>query len=48
VVQRWSYAPETWADLLKHCGFTDIDAYILETPDPEDVGTPMVRAQPPE
>jgi SAM-dependent methyltransferase len=42
---RWAHAPEWWADLLKRTGFTDIDATILTAPDPEDVGTLMVRAR---
>lgn len=46
-VLRWNHAPETWADLLKRNGFTDIDARVLEAPDPADVGTLMVRARVP-
>jgi len=46
-VLRWSYAPETWADMLKRNGFTDIEAHILEAPDPTDVGTLMMRARAP-
>jgi SAM-dependent methyltransferase len=47
-VLRWSYAPQTWADLLKRSGFTRIEASILDAPDPADVGTLIVRAQAPE
>lgn len=47
-VLRWNYPPETWRDLLKRNGFTDIDAHVLEAPDPQDVGTLMVRARVPE
>ncbi|WKX72116.1 bifunctional 2-polyprenyl-6-hydroxyphenol methylase/3-demethylubiquinol 3-O-methyltransferase UbiG [Streptomyces sp. XD-27] len=47
-VLRWNYAPETWADILKRNGFTQVDAHVLEAPDPADVGTLMVRAQAPE
>lgn len=47
-VLRWNYAPETWADLLKRAGFTNIDAHTLEAPDAQDVGTLMVRARVPE
>ncbi|MFE7122470.1 class I SAM-dependent methyltransferase, partial [Streptomyces sp. NPDC057654] len=47
VVVRWAYSPEWWTDLLKRHGFTDIDARILPAPDPQDVGTLMVRAHRP-
>ncbi|WP_156727674.1 class I SAM-dependent methyltransferase [Streptomyces apocyni] len=43
-VLRWNYAPETWADILKRDGFTDVDAQVLAAPDPADVGTLLVRA----
>jgi SAM-dependent methyltransferase len=46
-VLRWSYAPETWADLLARNGFTDIDARVLPAPEPENVGTLLVRAHAP-
>ncbi|MGW2491322.1 class I SAM-dependent methyltransferase [Streptomyces sp. NPDC001606] len=46
-VLRWNYGPQTWADLLKRNGFTDVDAQVLEAPDPADVGTLMVRARMP-
>ncbi|GAB2776476.1 class I SAM-dependent methyltransferase [Streptomyces daliensis] len=41
---RWAYTPDTWADLLKHHGFTDIDTR-LEAPDPQNVRTLLVRAR---
>ncbi|GGO85017.1 class I SAM-dependent methyltransferase [Wenjunlia tyrosinilytica] len=44
-VRRWSYSPEAWADLLKRHGFHDIEARVLEAPDPDDVGTLMVCAR---
>lgn len=46
-VLRWQYAPETWADILKRHGFTDIEAYVLKAPEPGDLGTLMVRAHAP-
>lgn len=46
-VLRWSYAPEWWADLLKRTGFVDVDAQVPAAPNPEDVGTLMVRATAP-
>ncbi|MEV0280137.1 class I SAM-dependent methyltransferase [Streptomyces sp. NPDC050610] len=48
VVVRWAYSPEWWADLLKRHGLTDTDAQILPAPDPQDVGTLLVRARAPE
>ncbi|MFI6933936.1 hypothetical protein [Streptomyces sp. NPDC050287] len=46
-MQRWQYAPEAWADILKRHGFTDIDAQVIKAPEPEDLGTLLVRAQVP-
>jgi SAM-dependent methyltransferase len=46
-VLRWQYAPQTWADILKRHGFTDVDAHILSAPEPGSLGTLMVRAQAP-
>ena len=46
-VLRWSHSPEQWADLLKRHGYTDIDAGILTAPDPDHVGTLMIRAHTP-
>ncbi|MFD9861814.1 class I SAM-dependent methyltransferase [Streptomyces alboflavus] len=46
-VLRWQYAPEVWADILKRHGFTEIDSHILTAPEPEGLGTLMVRARVP-
>jgi len=46
-VLRWSYSPEMWTELLAQSGFTEIDAYVLPAPEPDNVGTLMVRAQAP-
>jgi SAM-dependent methyltransferase len=46
-VLRWQYTPETWADILKMHGFTDIDARVLEAPEPGSLGTLLVRAHAP-
>lgn len=46
-VLRWSYSPEMWSDVLGSNGFVDVDAHILPAPDPENVGTLMVRAHVP-
>ncbi|WP_225995189.1 methyltransferase domain-containing protein [Streptomyces arboris] len=43
-VLRWQYTPQAWADLLKHHGFTDIDARILPAPGGEGLGTLLVRS----
>lgn len=43
-VLRWQYAPETWADILKRHGFTDIHVQVLEAPEPGNLGTLMARA----
>ncbi|MCH6161338.1 class I SAM-dependent methyltransferase [Streptomyces marispadix] len=46
-VLRWSYSPEMWRDLLKRSGLTEIEASVLPAPEPENVGTLMVRAKAP-
>lgn len=46
-VLRWSYSAESWAELLERHRFTGIDASVVEAPDPENVGTLMVRAKAP-
>jgi SAM-dependent methyltransferase len=44
-VLRWQYTPEAWTDLLKRHGFTDIQASVLEAPEPGKLGTLLVRAR---
>ncbi|MEB8342562.1 class I SAM-dependent methyltransferase [Streptomyces endophyticus] len=46
-VLRWQYTPESWADLLKRHGFTHIDAKVLPAPEPDRLGTLIVRAERP-
>lgn len=46
-VLRWSYSPEMWVDLLERHRFTGIDAAVLPAPEPDNVGTLMVRAKAP-
>ncbi|WP_155055718.1 class I SAM-dependent methyltransferase [Streptomyces blattellae] len=46
-VLRWQYTPQTWADILKRHGFADIDAQVIEAPDPKKLGTLLVRARVP-
>lgn len=42
---RWSYPPQWWEDLLKRNGFAEVDAHVLPAPEPDGVGTLMVRAR---
>lgn len=42
-----AYTPENWAGVLRQHGFVDVDARVLEAPDPENVGTLIVRARAP-
>ncbi|MDH2388426.1 hypothetical protein QCN29_06435 [Streptomyces sp. HNM0663] len=46
-IHRWACTPEDWAGLLEQHGFMNIDARVLEAPDPENVGTLIVRARAP-
>ncbi|OEV13904.1 methyltransferase family protein [Streptomyces sp. Amel2xB2] len=46
-VLRWAYSPEMWAELLERHRFTGIDASVLPAPEPDNVGTLMVRAKTP-
>ncbi|MFJ4777352.1 class I SAM-dependent methyltransferase [Streptomyces sp. NPDC088762] len=43
-VKRWSYAPETYEEMLAEAGFGRVEARVLEAPDPLDLGTLLVRA----
>lgn len=45
VVQRWSFTPDVWADMLKRNGFVQIDARVIDAPDAQNVGTLMVQAR---
>ncbi|REK86312.1 class I SAM-dependent methyltransferase [Streptomyces inhibens] len=44
-VLRWQYTPQTWTNLLKRHGFTDIDARVLSAPETGMLGTLMVQAR---
>ncbi|MBY8341633.1 class I SAM-dependent methyltransferase [Streptomyces spinosirectus] len=46
-IYRWAYTPEDWTEILERHGFVDVDAQVLEAPDPENVGTLIVRARAP-
>lgn len=43
-ITRWFYTPDMWVGILRNYGFLDVHAEILEAPDPEDLGTLLVRA----
>ncbi|MDT0451344.1 class I SAM-dependent methyltransferase [Streptomyces hesseae] len=44
-VQRWAYSTEMWKGILLHHGFLDVEARVLEAPDPENLGTLIVTAR---
>ena len=44
-VLRWQYTLHQWADLLKHHGFTDVEAEIVPAPEASRLGTLIVRAR---
>ncbi|WKU48332.1 class I SAM-dependent methyltransferase [Streptomyces sp. VNUA116] len=44
-VQRWAYSAEMWKGILMHHGFLDVEAQVLEAPDPENLGTLIVTAR---
>ncbi|MEV4502443.1 class I SAM-dependent methyltransferase [Streptomyces klenkii] len=44
-VQRWAYSEEMWKGILMHHGFLDVEARVLEAPDPENLGTLIVTAR---
>lgn len=41
---RYSYTPRRWSTLLAKCGFTDVEARVLDAPEPGHIGTLIVRA----
>ncbi|WP_330261566.1 class I SAM-dependent methyltransferase [Streptomyces sp. NBC_00539] len=43
-VKRWSYTPRTYEDMLRQADFAAVEAQVYPAPDPEDLGTLMVRA----
>ncbi|WP_436772078.1 class I SAM-dependent methyltransferase [Yinghuangia sp. YIM S09857] len=46
-IARWFYTPEMWVGILRSHGFLDVDADLIEAPDPDDLGTLLVRARVP-
>lgn len=41
---RYSYRTAVWERLLTRAGFATADAWILDAPHPEHIGTLLVRA----
>ncbi|WP_183091705.1 hypothetical protein [Streptomyces radicis] len=46
-VQRWAYSEEMWHGILLHHGFAEVEARVIEAPDPENLGTLIVQARVP-
>jgi SAM-dependent methyltransferase len=44
-VQRWAYTEEMWKGILMNYGFLNVDARVLEAPEPENLGTLIVQAK---
>lgn len=44
-VQRWAYSEEMWHGILVNYDFLEVDARVLEAPDPENLGTLIVQAR---
>lgn len=42
---RYSYEPRTWEELLIEAGFGDAEAQVCEAPEPDHIGTLLVRAR---
>lgn len=42
---RYSYTPEAWTELLLVAGFTDVEARVLDAPEPGHIGTLIVTAR---
>ncbi|WP_329312543.1 class I SAM-dependent DNA methyltransferase [Streptomyces sp. NBC_01262] len=41
---RYSYTPRKWSNLLTRAGFDDVDVQVLDAPEPDHIGTLIVRA----
>ncbi|NRQ37091.1 class I SAM-dependent methyltransferase [Nonomuraea sp. NN258] len=44
-VRRWAYEPEIWAKMLTEHGFCNVDAWVEPAPEPDHLGTLIIRAQ---
>lgn len=42
---RYSYTPRRWARMLERAGFRDVDARVVEAPEPGHIGTLVVTAR---
>lgn len=42
---RYSYTPRRWTSMLHRAGFHDVEARVLDAPEPGHIGTLLVRAQ---
>jgi hypothetical protein len=41
---RYSYTPRKWRNLLLKAGFADVGATVVDAPEPDRIGTLVVRA----
>ncbi|WP_328404367.1 class I SAM-dependent methyltransferase [Streptomyces sp. NBC_00390] len=41
---RYSYTPERWTQMLEKAGFRDVEASVLDAPEPGHIGTLLIRA----
>ncbi|GAB2923186.1 class I SAM-dependent methyltransferase [Streptomyces mayteni] len=44
-IRRWAYSAEMWRGILARHGFSEVDARVVEAPDPENLGTLLVQAR---
>ncbi|MFK4224347.1 class I SAM-dependent methyltransferase [Streptomyces sp. NPDC019890] len=42
---RYSYTPKRWTSMLERHGFCDVEARVLDAPEPGHIGTLLVRAR---
>lgn len=42
---RYSYTPQRWTGILERAGFRDVDAQVLDAPEPDHIGTLLVTAR---
>jgi hypothetical protein len=42
---RYSYRPPVWERLLTRAGFATAEARVLDAPEPDHIGTLLVRAK---
>lgn len=44
-IYRWAYEPETWADILRRHGYSNVRAWVEPAPEPDYVGTLIATAR---